>query len=54
MGPAKVTGAYSRDGSHPVPMSIPEVVRMIATRADVGVGPYSYAGGRGDPPLQTW
>jgi hypothetical protein len=33
-------------------MSIPELARMIATRAGAGVGPYSYTGGRGDPPLQ--
>jgi hypothetical protein len=26
---------------------------LIATRAAVGVGPYSYAGGRRGPPLQT-
>ena len=44
--------AHVGDGSHPVPMSITEVARMIATRADMGVGPYGYPGGRGDPPLQ--
>ena len=38
--------AHVGDGSQPVPVSTPETVRMIATRADVGAGPYGHAGGR--------
>jgi hypothetical protein len=40
VGPYRRLGGYVGDGSHPVPVSNPEVVCMIATRAGAEARPY--------------